>query len=401
MTLFLPLSLLWGDISAIYLSWYDDPATTMTIQWHTPLDGSLALQMNGKTYPDESHLFSTEPILIHTVHLRDLAPDTEYSFQIGKEQYSFKTAPSELSKPLKFAIGGDMFLSTGLFRKMSHVVVEQDPLFAVLGGDLAYAINNPSLFAASPEKQWRKFLAEWTKTMKTESGRLIPFLLVPGNHDLSVKRNDLFFSLFAFPEKKLYRAIDFASTIRLVLLDTGHLTPVAGPQTEWLSKTLAERAEIPHLFAVYHVGAYPSFYSYESRGARNVRDHWCPLFDQYAVQAAFEHHSHAYKKTYPIKANQKDPLGTIYFGDGCWGVKPRKPHNAWYLEQAAAKNHVYLVEVTAQSATIRAIDAYGKLLEKTVISSRETSPPDLALQEESGSNLPSQDMQSSPCNQGP
>jgi hypothetical protein len=143
-----------------------------------------------------------------------------------------------------------------------------------------------------------------------------------------------------------------------------------GPQTAWLEKTLSERTKFPYLFAVYHVGAYPSFYSYESRWPKTIRDTWCPLFDKYGVQATFENHSHTYKKTYPLKANQKDPSGTIYFGDGCWGVKPRKPHNAWYLEQVGSKNHVYLIEVTPQSASISALGANGELLNKTIISKK-------------------------------
>ena len=41
-----------------------------------------------------------------------------------------------------------------------------------------------------------------------------------------------------------------------------------------------------------------------------------PLFDNYHLTAAFEHHDHAFKRTHLLRANQTDPGGTLYLGDG-------------------------------------------------------------------------------------
>lgn len=371
---------LFGDISAVYLSWYADPCTTMTIHWHSLPEDSALLRLelpNGITpFSATTRLFANEPVVIHTVRVENLSPDTEYAFQLGNEnkKYRFRTAPTNLDNPLKFIIGGDLYLSRHLFTKMGQVVVNQDPLFAVLGGDLAYAVNNPSIFADKPPKQWRKFLADWTKTMQTTTGRLIPFILVIGNHDINSKTQELFFSLFDYPGKELYRAVDFGSYLSLLLLDTGHVSAVEGPQTTWLAKALEQRKNVPHLMAVYHVGAYPSFYSYDSRGPKTIRTHWCPLFDKYAVRACFEHHSHAFKKTFPLKADQKAASeGTTYFGDGCWGGKPRKTHNAWYLKKASSQQHVFLAEMTSQSVSISALGIQGQVIDKTDLKSRQIS----------------------------
>jgi hypothetical protein len=367
------VAIIFGNISTIYLSWSEDPTTTMTVQWHSSPGESdeLRLQLPDGivSYTAINHPFSDEPISIHTIRLKDLLPNTEYSFQIGNnaKKYTFRTAPLNLEKPLKFLIGGDLYLSPITFRKMCRVAMSQDPLFAVLGGDLAYAFNNPSLFAHKPAKQWRRFLADWTQSMQTPEGRLIPFLIAPGNHDITAKKNELFFALFDFSEKQLYRAIDFGSYLSLILLDTGHFSPIEGAQTAWLKSALSSRTHIPYLFAIYHVSAYPSFFPKNRKKPKQLRANWCPLFDEYALQAAFEHHNHTYKKTVPLKTNQKDPSGTIYFGDGCWGVKPRKPDNAWYLEKAAPTNHLYLVEMTRKSAWINAIGLNGELLDKAEI----------------------------------
>jgi hypothetical protein len=200
--------------------------------------------------------------------------------------------------------------------------------------------------------------------MIAPDGRLIPFLIVPGNHDLSNPENTaLFLALFAFPTPQFYRAVDFGNYLQLLLLDTGYASPIAGAQTSWLQDTLSQNS-FSFRFAVYHEGAYPAFYPYNNKTAQQVRAHWCPLFDRYNLPAAFEHHSHSFKRTYPLKAGQVDPAGTLYLGDGCWGVYPRTPNNLWYLEEKGRENHVYLLELTPSSASIQALGLKGQPLDQ-------------------------------------
>lgn len=367
-----------AHVNAVYLSWYDDPTTTMTVQWLTPVetdcdvlhvelpDGSWA------TAKGSHRILGDSSIWVHHLTLEHLLPDTTYRFRLGAEEktYSFRTAPFSLDMPLRFVIGGDVYQSPKLFRKMSETVAQQDPLFAVLGGDLAYAIGPSLKFRSKEVDRWCDFLAEWQEFMVGENGRLIPLIAVSGNHDLTPDHYELFFELFAFPKKQLYRALDFGHYLSLILLDTGHFQPVQGRQTLWLSEALKERAHVPFLWAVYHEGAYPSFYAYQSETAKKVRTHWCPLFDAHSVNAVFENHSHALKQTYPLKGGQVDPSGTVYFGDGAWGVSPRSTHDGWYLKLRDRKNHVYLIEMSANSASINALGLTGDTLTKTTILSR-------------------------------
>jgi 3',5'-cyclic AMP phosphodiesterase CpdA len=252
---------------------------------------------------------------------------------------------------------------------MGKTLLKLDPLFAVLGGDLAYALGLPLTMnlLTTPARQWRNFLADWKETFLAANNRLIPFLVAAGNHDITPDQYELFFSLFAFPKQELYRAIDFGSYLSLILLDTGHFQPIDGRQTLWLEKTLSKRSSVPYLFAAYHEGAYPSHYPYNGTKPKKIRTHWCPLFDKYHVQAAFEHHNHTYKKTYPLKAGAIDPEGTLYFGDGCWGVYPRKTFNDWYLDIRSRKNNAYFIELDATSASIKALGLNGEILDDTKI----------------------------------
>ncbi len=366
-----------AEIAALYLSWYGDPTTTMAIQWHTPLQengDSVEIQELGAPWRSEKGTYlELGDQLVHKVLLTDLTPGTEYSFRLDGDPsiYKFQTAPKALTKPLRFCIGGDLYQTPALFRKMCRTVRALDPLFVVIGGDIAYAVNsNPFRFRSTPIKQWFSFLKSWKEEMISFNGQVIPFLIVPGNHDLSPDNSELFFDLFAFPEKQLYRAVDFGAYLSLILLDSGHFEPIVGTQTEWLEQTLGQRRHIPFQFAVYHIAAYPSVYSFTGKIPEQIRTHWCPLFDQYNLPAAFEHHNHAYKRTVPIRENKADERGVVYLGDGCWGAAPRRPHDAWYLAEHKAINNVFTIEISGETAKIKAIDLQGEPIDSLTIPSK-------------------------------
>jgi hypothetical protein len=360
--------LLHAEITALYLSWYEDPTTSMTIQWHTPQDqfgDEIILRTTDGNWEERMGEHAVlEQVLIHKVSLKGLAPNTEYAFRLGGEAkiYRFRTAPDNLDEPLRFVIGGDVYSSTKLFRRMSQTVLEKDPHFVVLGGDIAYA-----LVRSSPLRRWISFLKDWKDYMISADGKIIPFLIVPGSADISSDNYELFFSLFAFPQKQLYRAVDFGSYLSLILLDTGHFQPIEGRQTLWLDKALSSRATTPYRFAIYHEAAYPSFDPYHGVAAKKIRLHWTPLFEKYHLLAAFEHHNYAFKRTHPIKASQIDPAGVTYLGDGGWSLNPRKPNDLWYLAKSNRKNSVLMVEVSGSEARIQAIDLLGHSLDQVTI----------------------------------
>lgn len=364
---FLWVAALYADKAAVYLSWYGDPTQTMTVQWISSEDDHEdQIHLGDQVFPGSHHF--VEEWIVHEATLTDLKPDTEYTFQIGEDpkEYRFRTAPKELSHPVRFVIGGDADQVKKIFHQMNRTVVAQDPLFAVIGGDIAYSLfSGPVRTERRSLRRWVAFLEDWSDQLQTEEGRLIPLLVVAGNHDITPTNYDLFFQFFAFPEKQLYRAVDFGNYLSLLLLDTGHFSPIEGAQTEWLEGALKARTQVPYRFPVYHIAAYPSHYPFENPTSEQIRTLWSPLFEQFNCKIAFEHHNHTYKKTFPIKAGKIDPSGIVYLGDGAWGVPPRATYNRWYLEKRSAKNNVYLVELTSSNeATIRALDLKGQTLDE-------------------------------------
>ncbi len=110
-------ALLGAEPQVVYLTWTEDPATTMTIQWHTDRGQTQELtyrKVNDQKWKSAKSAFKSiegTDVDVHTAHLKELSQDTVYLFKLGtKTEYKFRTMPKELNRPLRFAIGGDVFL---------------------------------------------------------------------------------------------------------------------------------------------------------------------------------------------------------------------------------------------------------------------------------------------------
>jgi acid phosphatase type 7 len=204
-------------------------------------------------------------------------------------------------------------------------------------------------------------------------GQLIPMLVTLGNHEVkgsyrqTPEQARSFYTLFSSPGPQGYQCLDFGKYLSLLLLDSDPTHPIAGEQTEWLAKQLAAHRRVPHVIPVYHTPAYPSYREDALQQAKDVRAHWCPLFDKYGVKLAFEHHDHTFKRTHPLRANKIDPKGTVYLGDGAWGVKVRKPVPAdsrWYLARTGQIRHLYLVTLYPEARHVLAINEAGEVFDE-------------------------------------
>lgn len=373
----------------IYLTWTGDPTTTMMLHWHTeekfPPLGVFYREEHSEKWTYQAGIFRQIPktdTRVHTLELTSLVPDTTYEFcfeEGSEETYTFHTLEATLKKPLTFVVGGDVYSSAWRFRKMARAVTRENPAFVVLGGDLAYTHGIASVFQGRKWQvaRWQSFLKEWKKRMRTQEGHLIPFIPVIGNHDVRptslnpFSDNALFYEIFCLPGGLSYRTLDIGNFLSLILLDSGHSCHIEGAQTTWLGERLLEREDRPYKFAVYHVGAYPSVYTMDRGTPVTIRTHWCPLFEKYGVQMAFEHHNHAYKRTYPLIQGKEDARGVVYMGDGSWGVRPRYPKNKErpYFASAEKENAVVVITLEAERAQIKAVSERGITVDATHIES--------------------------------
>lgn len=366
------------DPPALYLQWQRDPTTTMTIHWHTVGEArtELSYRTSGRTNW-QAALGSSQPFVgtdrwVHTLELTGLASATDYEFAFEREGkvFKFRTLPKDLSQPVRFVSGGDVYHKREWMERMTTLAARTDPAFVVFGGDLAYAHGGTN------EEQiirWFTYFDVWKKCAIAPDGRLIPMLVTIGNHEVKgsyrqpLERAKSFYTLFSSPGPQGYQCLDFGKYLSLLLLDSDHTHTIAGVQTEWLEKQLAARRKVPHVIPVYHTPAYPGFREDTGTQAKEVRRHWCPLFDKYNVKLVFENHDHCFKRSLPLRAGKVDPKGTIYLGDGAWGVELRKPDPAkpkWYIAESGAIRHLYVVTLYPEARHVLAINEDGQVFDE-------------------------------------
>jgi len=365
--------------ATLFLTWQRDPTTTMTVQW-VGVQGETA---DTKVYyapapsgPYEAQATVAKPypqsdFKVFRTELTALQPGTNYWFRVGKRSpvYRFRTMPAKATNAISFISGGDCGVNAHTIANNVQAA-RQDPMFAVVGGDLGYDDGRSVDVSLA-------FLRNYSKHMVGRDGRLIPLIAAIGNHEVDGGYNKprakapFFYALFdgLYPETGFAR-LDFGDYLSLVLLDTGHTTAIAGAQTDWLQKTLKERADHPNVLVVNHVPAYPSYHLAEGKdgkagtGAGN-REHWVPLFEKYRVPVVLEHHDHTFKRTKPLLDGLADDNGVLYLGDGSWGRlrSPKAPESLAYLAAASRDYHLSLHRIQGEERFHLAFDEQGRVMD--------------------------------------
>lgn len=376
---------------AIFLTWYRDPTTTMAVQWHNynPAHNKLRYRpVGGDSWQEltaqATDLFPTTQRLIHKAEITGLTPNTVYEFQLDGDVYQgktnrFKTLPATLNEPLTFIDSGDCDVSSSAVQ-MAALAGALDPAFVVLGGDLAYNDDYQPNFW-----KWYRFLDAAAKVVAPD-GRLVPIVLTLGNHEMKggyhnsssnpayepgeAWKNRVaaqYMPIFGIPGQESYRTLDIGNYLSFILTDTDHLSPMAGAQTQWLEQALNQRRNVPHLFPVGHLAAYPSSRSLSDSRHAYIRQVWSPLYEQAGVNLVLDHHDHTFKRTPPILGEALNPKGITYIGDGTWGVELRIPKDVasnWYLEKAENRRHIFAITIRPDGRTIRAIDSNGIIFDE-------------------------------------
>jgi hypothetical protein len=376
--------------STLFLTWQRDPTTTMTVQWIGARGETADTNIYYSKSPDG--LWETQEVMSRPYPLTDLqvfraelqclSPGTDYWFCIGRQSpdYRFRTMPAKATNAIHFISGGDCGVNAHTIANNIQAA-RQDPMFAVVGGDLGYD-NGRSVEISLA------FLRNYSKHMVGRDGRLIPMIACIGNHEVAGGYNKprakapFFYALFdgLFRETG-FATLDFGDYLSLVLLDTGHTTSIAGAQTSWLKKTLKARVDHPNVFVVNHVPAYPSarrmvplaipnssgegkLFVLPGTGEGN-RKHWVPLFEKYRVPVVLEHHDHTFKRTKPLLNGLAHDNGVLYLGDGSWGRlrPPQAPEKLSFLAATSRDYHLSLHRIQGKERFHLALDERGKVMD--------------------------------------
>ena len=362
--------------------WGKDPSHAATLLWlrkngqETPSAPPLRVRESG-TEQWKVVVAGTEPLpgskhSIHRALLAGLESDTTYEISTGDMEpvRRLRTAPARFKPGMVFVTGGDMYQDRKRLDAMNARCGLEDPLFALLGGDLAYTNNTAS-------DRWIDWMDSWAKLAVAPDGRLIPMVVAIGNHEVvgngykpadppPPSQASQFYALFHPEGGPAHATRDFGNYLSLVLLDSGHTAPIAG-QTKWLDQTLAARAGVPRVFACYHR---PAWGTGVKDDASDIKKEWCPLFEKYRIDAVFENDHHDLKRTLPLSGGKIDEdNGVPYVGDGAWGVPPRTldkkqlAKRPW-LAKAASLNHFWRVVLHEDRIRFEAHTADGQVLDR-------------------------------------
>ena len=397
-TLLPTLSLLWAASALavprhVYLTWQGDPSTSVTINYHT-LEKAVMSEVRYDTQsragqPGDyrwrnfgaAHAIDglADGRLIHVVELTGLKPGGSYYFVAGNEEpgfspeMKFRTVP-DTDEAIRFVVGGDMGISRHA-RKMVRIAAGRDPLFAAIGGDLAYANGR-----LSRGRKWDRWFDNWRDSFVSPDGFMVPMILAIGNHEVQdgygqpPEKAPFYFGYFrqGAGEGRAYFSKRIGKRVALYLLDSGHIAPHGGLQAAWLESEMAGDGEVSYRLAIYHVPLYPASRPFEGEYHRLGRAHWLPLFDRYKLTLAFEHHDHVLKRTFPLRAGERNPRGTVYLGDGCFGRSNHKLRQRQYLAFSRQIRHFWLVEADREPITFEAIDAEGRVVDRYSIRAGST-----------------------------
>jgi hypothetical protein len=374
----------------LFLTWQRDPTTTITVQWVGPTKGAPTTVRASPAFTDDGWTtgkvqtkpFGNTVVEVHRCEFTNLAPGTEYILQIGTEAQvcRFRTMPAKATNTFTWVSGGDC--DTNMHAIGNNILAaKQEPYFALIAGDLGYDNGTSGKTAV-------QFLQNYSKHMIDPKGRLIPMVTCIGNHEVrggyKGKRSDATFYLPLFDgfyKETTYGALDFGDYLSLVLLDTGHVSPIKGDQADWLDSALSERSERPHLIVANHVPAYPSYrLPVVSPAASAVmgmmgvkekaggtgeenRKYWCPLFEKHGVDAVLEHHDHTFKRTHPLTGGLVDKYGVPYLGDGSWGKlrPPAPPEKRPYLAAVAQAYHMTVHKLEGEQRYHVALEETGRV----------------------------------------
>jgi len=362
-----------GDIPTnIHLTWnQNDTAHTMVVTWQTdnlwsdakvyydtvPRDGvpssySFSVTATSHTYPSAGGY-------IYDAQLTGLSPDTVYYFICGGgggycEERSFRTAP-EASKPFTFVAGSDCRSGAADWPEgrdaVSRTMARFNPSFVLFPGDFVKSAND--------QDEWDSLLASMQDLWVDNNGLTIPIIPAIGNHE---GNGVAYYGQFALPENERWYSLDWGSDLHIVVLSTQD--PIGGAQLDWLENDLAEHESATWKVVIFHEPPYTASAGHPSR--LDIRETWCPVFDNYHVDLVFCGHCHVYERTHPIYNGtvKSDPSeGTIYVTTGGWGAPLHDAGSDWWTAYSESTYNFVAVEVEDTRLRCQAVDWQGEVID--------------------------------------
>ncbi|XP_030938546.1 probable inactive purple acid phosphatase 27 isoform X1 [Quercus lobata] len=335
----------WNEMAVTWTSGYNIIDAVTFVEWgfkgesqtQSPA-GTLTFHREAMCGPPARTIGWRDPGYIHTSFLKDLWPNSLYTYKLGhrlfngsyiwSKSYYFKSSPYPGQDSLqRVVIFGDMGKAErdgsndsnedknyqpGSLNTTDQLIKDLDNIDILFHiGDITYANGYIS--------QWDQFTSQVEPIAST-----IPYMIASGNHERDVPGTGSFFetndsggecgvlaeTMFYVPAEnraKFWYSTDYGM-FHFCIADSEHDWREGSEQYKFIEKCLAsaDRQKQPWLiFAAHRVLGYSSNYwkdgSYgESMGRESLQKLW----QKYKVDIAFYGHVHNYERTCPIYQNR-------------------------------------------------------------------------------------------------
>jgi predicted phosphodiesterase len=330
--------------------------SSITVMWQLDEAKPAKLFVNG---PGGERVISVDPARLAEAKVEGLTPSSRYRYRVEIEGTSwdgeFATAPPVgHDVPFSFTVVGDTRYGMAAHRRVIERMAQDVPDFILGTGDM--------VDDGSRQDQWQEFFDVEGPLLRNNV-----YFPAVGNHDRQGRGRtaDTYRAYFSVPENgnetERYYAFTYA-TSRFLILDSNIYSFALTDQTAWIERELIaarQDADIRHIFVVMH---HPPFSISLHGGAKDLRDRWTPLFEQYNVSAVFSGHDHVYTRA--------ENEGVRYFVSGGGGAplypkRPRDPRDIAAVKKFERVFHYLRVNVTGPRIEISGIRSDGTTIETT------------------------------------
>ncbi|KDP30918.1 hypothetical protein JCGZ_11294 [Jatropha curcas] len=334
----------WDEMTITWTSGYNIDEAVPFVAWglrgatlaRSPA-GTLTFNQNSMCGSPARTVGWRDPGFIHTSFLKNLWPNTMYSYRLGhilfngsyvwSKLYSFKSSPFPGQDSLqRVIIFGDMGKAErdgsneysnyqpGSLNTTDRLVEDLNDIDIVFHiGDITYSNGYIS--------QWDQFTAQVEPIAST-----VPYMIASGNHERDWPNTGSFYdttdsggecgvlaeTMFYVPAEnraKFWYSTDYGM-FHFCIADSEHDWREGSEQYKFIEQCLAsvDRRKQPWLiFAAHRVLGYSSDYWYGIEGSFEEpmgRESLQKLWQKYRVDIAFYGHVHNYERTCPIYQNQ-------------------------------------------------------------------------------------------------
>ena len=355
----------YATTESINLVWETDRPANAVVEYGRELP--LKKQVPVNTFNFETETEKEDRSFIQEITLEDLEPGTKYFYNIktiardGQEVetgiLTFSTAVEE-NDAFSFAVIGDTEARPHINDRISKLVWDERPNFAVIVGDLTDGGKAPHKF------EWNY---EYFAGMTQLTSR-IPVFPVPGNGE-----GDLYWynQYHKLPESEGYYSFRYGNAEFFMLNsnEKEEFTP-GGAQYQWLEDKLKHSTSVWKFVAHHHApySADEDDYGNSWEGPTALGDldvrKIVPLYEQYGVDMVFFGHLHTYQRTLPIKNDLLDEHnGVIYVqgGGGGGNLEDFAPSRAWFSAKTYRGHHYFTVSIYGTSLDFKMYDSEGRM----------------------------------------